>query len=440
MNRLVDKVREAGIVGAGGAGFPAHVKYGSPAEIVLANGAECEPLLYKDKELMRVFPDEVTRGLQLVAEAVGASRTILGVKAKNHDVVGQFRRIFGDTSHELLEMGDYYPAGDEYVLVYEATGRLIPYGGYPINIGCVVSNVETLLNVALADLGVPVTESFVTLAGVVRRPMTLKVPIGTPVQDLIDFAGGLTTTKPVAALAGGAMMGQLLTDFSQAVTKTSAGYIFLPDDHILVRRRRQDMPEIKKIGQSACDQCSYCTEFCPRYLLGYEIEPHKVMRSLGFAGEKDDFWGKYAVNCCECNLCSLYACPEDLDPKQACVRSKRNVKLKRLPYLPPERSLAAHPLQAHRKVSIHRLTRKLGLIPYDAKALWVDANLTPARVSIPLQQHIGVPAEAVVRPGERVTVGQLIGRIPDNQMGAHVHASITGTVRSTNGSIVIDAE
>lgn len=440
MHPIIDKVKKAGIVGAGGAGFPAHIKYNTTADTFLANGAECEPLLFKDKELMRIFPNEVKKGMELATEAIGARRTILGIKAKNSEVIGQFRGLFGGSSLEIFEMGDYYPAGDEYVLVYEATGRLIPYGGYPFNIGCVVSNVETLLNVALADSGVPVTETFVTLNGVVKKPMTLKAPIGTTIQELIDFAGGFSISGEVAALAGGAMMGQLETDFSKPITKTSAGFIFLPIDHNLVRRRNQTTSEMKKIGQSACDQCTYCTEFCPRYLLGYEIEPHKVMRSLGFAGEKDDFWGKFAVNCCECNLCSLYACPEDLDPKQACVRSKTNIRLKNISYSPPDRELKAHPMQAHRKVSIKKLTRKLGLVPYDFKAEYIDQKIEPTKVIIPLSQHIGTPSQPVVSKGARVSLGDLIAIIPDGAIGANIHASINGVVTEVNENIVIEAK
>jgi len=439
MHPLVEKIKEAGVIGAGGAGFPAHVKYNTQAEFLLANGAECEPLLYKDKELMRVFPDEVKKGMELAAEAIGASRSIMGIKAKAKDAIGRLRRSFGGTNIEILEMGDYYPAGDEYVLVYEATGRLIPYGGYPVNIGCVVSNVETLLNVALASLGVPVTETFTTVAGAVKNPITFKIPIGTTIREQIELAGGTTVDGEIAVLEGGAMMGSLVTDLDLPATKTTGGYIVLPMDHYLVRRRNQTIPEIKLIGQSACDQCTYCTEFCPRYLLGYEIEPHKVMRTLGFAGEKEDYWSKFAVNCCECNLCSLFACPEDLDPKQACVRSKTNIKLKNLEYTPPDRPLKAHPVQAHRKISIQRLVRKLGLMPYDVKADWVDIDYKPSRVVLPLKQHFGAPCQPIVAVGDMVTLGQKIGTITEG-LGAELHASIGGKVVEVNSNIVIEAE
>jgi Na+-translocating ferredoxin:NAD+ oxidoreductase RnfC subunit len=199
------------------------------------------------------------------------------------------------------------------------------------------------------------------------------------------------------------------------------------------------MSEIKKIGQSACDQCTYCTELCPRYLLGYDIEPHKVMRTLGFAGEKEDFWSKFAVNCCECNLCSLYSCPEDLDPKQACVRSKVNIRLKNLPYTPPDRSLNVHPMQADRKVSIKRLTRKLGLMPYDRPAEYVENGFNPQQVVIPLKQHFGFPAVPIVKVGDSVTVGQKIGEIPEGKIGATVHASIDGRVTHVDEMIRIES-
>ncbi len=439
MDSLFEKIKAAGVVGAGGAGFPTHLKFNSTVDTFIANGAECEPLLYKDKELMHFHADEVYKGMRLATVALNAGRSVLGIKAKNKEVIGIFKGLTGGSKTEIFEMGDYYPAGDEYILVYEATGRLIPYGGYPVDISCVVSNVETLMNIALANIDVPVTEKFITITGAVKNPMTLKVPIGISLNDLIEFAGGLATDGEVAALDGGAMMGSLVTDFSNVVTKTSGGYIILPKDHYLIRRRSQTIPEIKKIGQSACDQCTYCTEFCPRYLLGYQIEPHKVMRSLGFAGEKDDFWGKYAVNCCECNLCSLFACPEDLDPKQACVRSKTNIKLKKLEYIPPTEPVKAHPMQAHRKISIKKLTRKLGLVPYDQQALYNEVKLEPDKVVIPLQQHIGAPSEAKVKKGDKVTVGQLIGEIPDGAMGANIHASINGTVTDVSEAITIEA-
>jgi Na+-translocating ferredoxin:NAD+ oxidoreductase RnfC subunit len=116
----------------------------------------------------------------------------------------------------------------------------------------------------------------------------------------------------------GIMMGRLSFDFDEPVIKTTGGLIVLPRDHYLITRRDRTNDSMRRIGKSACDQCSFCTEFCPRYLLGYDVQPHKVMRSLGFTASGKELWNQSAELCCACGLCTLYACPEDLYPKEAC--------------------------------------------------------------------------------------------------------------------------
>ena len=118
-------------------------------------------------------------------------------------------------------------------------------------------------------------------------------------------------------------MGQLSRDLEECVTKTTGGLIVLPGDHSLIQRKERPEPAMHQIGKSACDQCSYCTELCPRYLLGYDVQPHKVMRSLVFSLAGEEFWSEYGLLCCECSLCTLYACPEDLYPREACQQAKR---------------------------------------------------------------------------------------------------------------------
>lgn len=226
-------------------------------------------------------------------------------------------------------LGDFYPSGDEYELVYHATKRLIPPHGLPLDVGCVVNNVETFYNVANAVKGKPVTQKFICVAGCVKNPSTFWVPVGTSFEDVLKFAGG-TTIKDYGIFVSGLLMGRLTYDPSEPVTKTVGGLIILPKDHYLIMRSDRPIEDMNRIGKSACDQCSYCTEFCPRYLLGYDVQPHKVMRSLAFTTTGNAVWNQYADLCCSCGLCSLYACPEDLYPREACNQGKAELKNKEL--------------------------------------------------------------------------------------------------------------
>ena len=178
-------------------------------------------------------------------------------------------------------LGDYYPADDEYDLVYTVTERLIPPGGIPINVGCVVNNVETLVNIAAASQGKPVTHKIITLAGAVNHPVTISVPVGTTFREAIEATGGFATPDPVLCL-GGLMMGETTENLDAPITKTSTGVVVLPREHHIIERKLKPPKAQAGIGKSACDQCRYCTEYCPRFLLGYQVEPHAVMRSLAF--------------------------------------------------------------------------------------------------------------------------------------------------------------
>ena len=155
---LSEKILSAGVIGAGGAGFPTHIKANAETKIVVANGAECEPLIHKDYELMVHFGEEIVEGLKLLRESTGASKALFGIKKKNTVAINSVKKHFNGSNIELTYLGDFYPSGDEYELVYEATGRLIPPAGISLDIGCVVNNVETLYNIFKANKNEPVTE------------------------------------------------------------------------------------------------------------------------------------------------------------------------------------------------------------------------------------------------------------------------------------------
>jgi Na+-translocating ferredoxin:NAD+ oxidoreductase RnfC subunit len=435
--QLQEKIFNAGVVGAGGAGFPAHVKAKSKVEFVLANGAECEPLIHKDYELMLHFPKEIMKGLEFLIESTSAKKGFFGIKDKNTKAISAISRYLNGKT-ELTKLGDYYPSGDEFELVYEATGRLIPPAGIPLDIGCVVNNVETLYNIALAEKDIPVTKKFVCVAGAVKYPSSFFVPIGTSFKDVIGFAGG-TRVKEFGIFVGGVMMGYLTFDLNDVVTKTTAGIIVLPKDHYLIKRKNQPEQNWHRIGKSACDQCSYCTEFCPRYLLGYQVEPHKVMRSLGFTRTGTAVWNQMAELCCSCGLCTLYACPEDLYPKEACDKAKVEMREAGIKFI-QQKETKVHPIKEGRRVPLLQLIMKLKLQDYNVEAPFNSEKISINKVRIPFQQHIGKPAKAIVKKNEVVEEGQMIGKVPDSELGANVHASISGKVKEvTAESIAIES-
>ena len=431
-------VAEAGVVGAGGAGFPTHVKLAGKADTVLINAAECEPLLHKDKEVLREYADGVLEGLATGMRLVGATRGVVGIKGKYQQVIDVLRPKLA-ANMDVVPLRDAYPAGDEFILVYDVLHRVIPPGGIPLAVGAVVMNVETALNVARSDRQ-PVTEKYLTIAGAVAEPITLRVPLGVTLAQCVAAAGGPTIPDP-NYIVGGVMMGYLESNHEALVDKTTGGLIVLPSDHVVVRRRRQDWQQIVRIGRSACDQCSFCTELCPRWLLGHPIEPHRAMRSLEFnlVGEANVIGTSF---CCECNLCSLYSCPEDLDPKNVCTQNKRRLAAeKRRWENPPFNPKRPEMHMENRKAPMARLIQKLGLKQFHNEGPLRDELLPAAKVGVKLKQHLGTACQPVVKAGDRVTKGQILGRPPvaggKPALGAVVHASLDGTVTSISGGVVL---
>jgi Na+-translocating ferredoxin:NAD+ oxidoreductase RnfC subunit len=372
--------------------------------------------------------------MRLMMDAVQAQHGRFGIKAKNKEAVEAIQPHAAKAGIELTILGDFYPSGDEYELVYTATGRLIPAGGIPLQVGCVVNNVETLYNVQRAAEGAPVTKKFLTVCGAVKKACSFWAPIGTPFRDLIALAGG-ASVRDYAIFVSGLMMGTLTFDLDDVVTKTTCGLILLPQDHILVRRKSRPLEAMSLIGKSACDQCSYCTEFCPRYLLGYDVQPHKVMRSLGFTLTGAQNWNQWGELCCACGLCTLYACPEDLYPKEACDQAKTARRGEGLKYEQP-RPVRVHPMKEYRRVPLAMLRQRLDVDGYEQPTPFSPKEPEPAAVKIKLKQHAGKPAAANVRAGESVRAGQTIGRMEEGALGADIHASIDGTVRLVTAEYV----
>jgi Na+-translocating ferredoxin:NAD+ oxidoreductase RnfC subunit len=443
---LIEAVRAAGIVGAGGAGFPTHVKMAAQVDTVIANGVECDPLLQCDQRLMESRAAEVVRGVRLAMEATGATRGIVALKEEYRAAASALQRAIasqeGQSDLGLLRMESRYPVGDEFVLVYQATGRLVPETGLPLHVGCLVQNVQTLFNIARAVKGAAVTHRLLTVAGAVARPVTLWAPVGTSIRDVLTWAGGVQplrwserTADDYAVVVGGPMMGRVEADLDRPVTKTTSGLLVLPRDNVVVRYLTRSQASWVRRGISTCDQCRDCTDLCPRYLLGHNLEPHEVMRAINYGLERPADQVTAAVLCCECRLCEAYACPLELSPMSYYVTIKAELKTqgwvnevhKRTDFEP-------HPTREYRLVPTHRLIARLGLTEWEHQSCPLDeTDHRPARVTIPLRQHIGAPARPVVSVGHQVNVGDLTAQIPNGELGANVHASLTGRVSKADG-------
>ncbi len=424
MKSIVSEIQEHGIVGAGGAGFPTHVKLASKASTIIVNAAECEPLIHKDKEILLHHTADFLAGLNMVMEATSASVGIIGIKGKHTHIIDHLNNSVGK-GVRVVPVGDFYPAGDEITLIYETTGKVVEAGKLPITQGIIVNNVETLLNIGRRR---PVTTTFVTLGGDVEQKVTLEVPIGMPIRALIDYAR--PTINDYAVLLGGPMMGRLTTDLDEVTSKTSSAINILPADHTLVQRMQvmatPDM--VRKIGKSACDQCVFCTSLCPRYLLGHPIQPHKSMRSLMFTPIGESVPEMHAMACCECNLCSLISCPEGLYPGSVSTLSKRFAGSNGMKFDGAQfQSNGPHPLIKYRRTPTSKLKRMLDLNRFGDTGPLTDYTFIPKVLSVPLHQHIGKAAEPVVSVGDLVQAGDKIATV-GSDLGSEIHAPIGGKV------------
>lgn len=436
---LLDMVKDAGIVGAGGAGFPTHVKLASNAEYILMNGAECEPLLRVDQQLMALYPDEVIKGFEAAGRLVEAKKAIIGIKGKHKQVISVLKERISALSLsdyvEVKELPDIYPAGDEQVLVYELTGRVVPETGIPIQVGCVVVNTETALNIYHASKGNSVTDTYITVAGDIPKRLTLKVPVGTPIADVLKLSG-IEDFEAYAVIDGGPMMGPVMNQIDGFVTKKSKGYVILKKNHPLIRRKTVDKDQARRINRAACEQCRMCTDLCPRYLLGHNTQPHKTMRVLNY--NLDDIEGqKSAQLCCQCNLCEQFSCPAGLYPRAANSYFKDMLMEQGLRYERKQDEFQARESRQYRQVPSKRLIARIGLHNFDQPAPMEEPGLCPEIVHIATSQHVGAPSKVVVSSGDHVEKGQIIAEIPEGSLGAKAHASISGTVVNVTADYIV---
>lgn len=433
-------IQENGVVGAGGAGFPTYVKISDKADTILMNCAECEPLLKLHRQLLEKHAYEIMKTFNMVAETVGASEAIIGIKKSYVQTVNALRQHieeFPKMRIHLLE--EVYPMGDEVVLIYEATGRVVRPGGLPIEQGVAVFNVETIYNVYRAvEKQRPVTDKYVSVVAEVSNPVTVRVPIGCTMDDVVAQAGNVTVKDPVYFI-GGPMMGRIGSG-SEPVTKTTNAILVLPKDHVIVAKKQRTSSIDLKRAASICCQCNTCTDLCPRNNLGHPIDPARFMRAASNADFRDLNPYIDASFCSSCGVCEMYSCPQSLAPRTLLADMKGG--LRKAGVKPPQNVQPA-PIQEsreYRKVPEERLMARLGLTKYDKDAPMDETLVAVPKVKILLSQHIGAPAKAIVQVGDEVTRGQMIAE-PAQGLSVGIHATICGKVTEvTDRHIVIAAK
>ena len=437
LNRLSELMRDAGVVGAGGAGFPSYAKLNMAADTLILNCSECEPLLKLHRQVLARYAKEILMTLQEIADTLAADRVIVAVKEEYTEAVNAVKAEMGNYPKvQICTMDAFYPAGDEVVTVYETTGRVIAPGALPISVGCIVYNVETIYNVYRAwKENAAVTHKFVTIAGAVKNPCTLRVPLGMTYGELIAIAGGATEENTVV-WAGGPMTGRISSE-ADVVTKTSNAILIMPKNAHIVQKRLTPMTIDVKRVMAACCQCRMCTDLCPRNQLGMPIAPHKLMNAVasGVTADNSAFMGTFS--CSSCGLCAMYSCRQGLNPA-GIIAATRN-ELRKNGVMPPkgQKSAPVNPTRAYRKVPMSRLITTLGLKKYDVEAPLVDVEITSKNLKVMLAQHIGAPATACVAVGDRVKAGDVIGRFDAEKLGVAIHASADALVTEVTGGYVM---
>lgn len=435
ISELSSVLRECGVVGAGGAGFPTYGKLSDKADTILLNCAECEPLLKLHRQVLENYAYEIVKAFSLIADTVGAKEAVIGVKKEYTATIQALEGVIGEFPKvRIHKLPGAYPMGDEVVLIYEATGRVVRPGGLPIECGVAVFNVETLFNVYRAVWEhKPVTEKFVTVAGEVEHPVSVRVPIGMSLKEVVRLAGKITCENPVYLL-GGPMMGNLGVD-SMPVTKTTNAIIVLPSNHPYVQKKQVKFSIALKRAASACCQCETCTDLCPRHNLGHPIAPHLFMRAISNKDTKDVAPFINTMFCSSCGLCENYSCPQGLSPRSMMAQYKAELR-KNGVKAPSVSATEVNPSREYRRVPEKRLLARLGLSDYDKPAPLKEETASAKKVRINLSQHIGAPAKAVVNVGDKVNAGTIIAKASEG-LSVSIHSSIDGTVKEVTDKFVV---
>ena len=434
---LKEIMREAGIVGSGGAGFPSYAKLADGADTLVINGAECEPLLYTDYVLLQKEMPMVLAGIAATIEYAHIPRALLCVK--DHTAkrlkLADGARLADKIMLKILP--DVYPMGDEISLIYEALGRVVKPGNLPITAGVIVYNVETMYNVAAAlKRKENLTMKWLTIGGNVEQPIVVKVPIGTPIAELFE-QNSIIVPEAHTVLDGGPSMGKVIDPETAVVTKTTKGLLILPNLSPAIESKYLDGAKSIARAETACCQCTRCTDMCPRNLLGYPLEPHKMVRTAKGVAAVMPEMVLAATLCCGCGLCETLACCQGISPKAVINEYKVLLAKNKMRYVAKE-DVEVSPEREYRMVPSERWANVLGVGKFDKVAKYIGEQNSYNHVEILLRQHIGAPSVAIVEDGDMVEKGDKIADAAEG-LSLPQYASISGRVTVFTGEkIVID--
>lgn len=431
-------LQNAGIVGAGGAGFPTYAKLSDEADLLCVNCSECEPLMYTDFILNREEMAKIVKGAELIMAATNIKHTYLAIKVHRAEALGYADgQVLGENV-SIKYLPSVYPIGDEIGLIYETTGRLIKAGNLPITAGVIVMNAETVYNAheALAS-GKPLVEKWLTIAGDIPEKFTLKVPLGMRVSDIFKQLG-IKVDSDHVIIDGGPSMGSISSPDRAVIKKTTKSILILPKTTRCVENKQSNIDDMLRRAASACCGCTRCTEMCPRYQLGYPLEPHKLIRAaLNSAAEDYPELIATASLCCSCGVCAEVCC-QDISPKDVILNLKKILAKNKIKFV-ADKDYPVNPDRPYRMIKSSKWKDMLGVLKFDAIPTYIPKKLTAQRVEIPTSQHIGAPSIPCVNVGDRVNEGDMIATAGQG-LSVPQYASISGKVVSCDPTkIVIEA-
>jgi electron transport complex protein RnfC len=300
---LIEAIRHAGVVGLGGAAFPTHVKLSPPPDkkidLIIVNGCECEPYLTTDHRSMAEYPERVHLGIRIMMKCLGVSRAVVGIEKNKPDAIEALARTMpSDLDVRILPLTVKYPQGAEKMLIDAVTGREVPSGKLPMDVGVLVQNAASAATIAeVFETGLPLVERIVTVTGLgIRRPSNLIVPVGTKLGDLIDACGGMTDDAREIVF-GGPMMGAAQANLETPLAKGTTGVIVLGEG------------EVKRQASYPCIRCGHCLDACPVFL-----NPQQLGK-LAAAKRYDEMVAFHLSDCMLCGCCS-YVCPSNIPLSQ----------------------------------------------------------------------------------------------------------------------------